>query len=151
MAVFSTDKYALGAAGAPTGVYPQIIPFSTANAPGANIPASQDLGTSDLIGLFYVPTPGRLGGYSIDIGDLDGSAALVFVLEDGQGNVYQSGITTGQAGGRLTDATAIANRVGQILYTSAASAYLRLRPSTGAGAQAAAEVVVNGVALVKHE
>lgn len=152
MAVYQTDNYGNGSAvSARSGVYPQIALFTTATSPGTPFQTSTVLGTSDLINLFWIPTPGRVHRYAIDIGDLDGAAGLVMVLEDGQGNVYQSGITTGQASGRLTDATARIAQVGQILYTSQASAYLRLRPTTATASGITTSAQITGDALFKHE
>lgn len=152
MVEYGTDNYNLGYnLAAKAGVYPQAVEFSTAVAPGGVFAISSLLGTSDNVGLFWIPTPGRLHGYAIDIGDLDASASLVLVLEDGAGNVYQSGITTGQAGGRLTDATARIGVVGQIDYLTPSLSYMRLRPSTAAGAGAVAAANITGTARYRQK
>lgn len=151
MVAYGTDNYGLGYnLAAKAGVYPQATEFNTAVSPGANLAISALLGTSDTIGLFWIPTPGRLHGYAIDLGDLDQSAALVLILEDGAGNVYQSGITTGQAGGRLTDATARIGVVGQIDYLTPSLSFMRLRPSTAAGAGITAAAQINGTARYRQ-
>jgi hypothetical protein len=148
---YQTDQFALGVSLAPRGgVYPQMGQFSTVS-PGSGLAASVLLGTSDYINLFYIPTPGRLFNYSIDLGRLDQGSALVLRLEDAQGNVFVSGLTTGQAGGRITDATAAVALMGNILYTSPASAYLRLRAVTAAGLQITNSAIVNGTYAVRHE
>lgn len=156
MPTFSTDKYALGYnLAAPTGVYAQPIPFTTRVSPGAAVPVSQTFISSDLIGLFWIPTPGRLYGYRIEIPVMDqaASAVLGFNLVDGSGNVLQSGITGARSfnsGATITDAQANPNLIGQFDYNTASIAWVALQVTTVPVSKISVAANVQGNSLVKH-
>lgn len=153
---YSTDKYALGYnLAAPAGVYPQTIAFTTRTAPGGSIQPSATFISSDLINLFWIPTPGRLYNYRIEIPVLDGaaSATLGFNLVDGSGNVLQSGITKAQSfnsGGTITDASANPNLIGQFDYNTPSIAWVALKVTTTPVAKVSATADVQGNVLVKQ-
>jgi hypothetical protein len=138
MAIFNTDRYALGyAAGAGgSGIYPQQVMFSTANSPGTTIPVSQQFAQSDVINLAWIGNPGKITDYHIEAsGRLDTSAAVVFDLFDGYGTCYQSGITTsGGASLVVLGTNTLAGVLGQRDFTSSTNSFLRLVCRTGAGA-----------------
>lgn len=154
--IINTDKYALGyALGAPSGVYPQTLPFTTRVAPGASINVSMTFVSSDLINLFWIPTPGRLYGYRIELPVIDpaASATLGFNLVDGSGNVIQSGITNARSfnsGGTITDASAQPNLIGQFDYLTPSIAWVALKVTTTPVGKVSATCDVQGNALVKH-
>ena len=132
MAQYETDNYASGyALAAKGGVYPQWAEFDTNVSPGANI-GNVVLALNDEIRLCWLPTPGRLEWYAIDIPDLDGGADLVFDLRDGLGNVIQSAIIAGQAGGRITAHSAAVRQLAIREYVASATSYLTLLVTTAA-------------------
>lgn len=156
MVTYGTDKYTLGYnLAAPTGVYPQTLPFTTRVSPGAPVPVSQTFVSSDLIGLFWIPTPGRLYGYRIEIPVMDqaASATLGFNLVDGSGNVLQSGIVGARSfnsGVTITDASAQPNLIGQFDYNTASIAWVALKVTTVPVSRISTSADVQGNALVKH-
>lgn len=153
MTVHKADLYALGAAKNPEAIPGTVcvLKFSTARSPGDSIlVADGKLTANDTIELCYLPVPCILVGYNIDIPDLDAGTQLVMDLRDGVGNVIQTGTTVGQAPGRITDASADAGKLGEVEYTVASTAYLRLFVTTTAQTIHAATRDVSGLVFVKR-
>lgn len=156
MATFGTDKYNLGYnLAAPTGVYAQPIPFTTRVSPGQPQVVSNTLAASDLIGLFWIPTPGRLYGYRVEIPVIDqaASAVLNFDLIDGSGNVLQTGIVGARSFNSsviITDASATPNLIGQFDYNTASIAWVALAVKTAPVSRTSATAQIQGNVLVKH-
>jgi hypothetical protein len=153
MATYSTNKYASGAALTPS-VPPGTliaIDFDTAVSPGANVGAAVVLTAvaPDIIGLCWIPANAVIEGYNIDIGDMDSGATLVFELQDGAGNVYQAAVTTGQAGGKITAASAAVRMIGVAQTYTAAQAYLALVVTVAATGASGAGGRVSGSVLLR--
>ncbi len=150
---YQTDSYANGQSNArsvPPGAL-IAVDFDTATSPGANVGSAVVLAINDEIRLCYIPDNAVIEGYNIDIGDMDGGAALVMDLVDGAGTKYQTGLTTGQAGGKITGANADTRRIGIAQTFTHAQAYLSLKVTTGAVSSSGAAGRVSGSVVLRSQ
>ena len=149
---YSTDAYANGQSNTKTVPPGTLIAvdFDTNVSPGANVGAAIVLAINDEIRLCYIPDNAVIEGYNIDIGDMDGGAALELSLRDGAGNIYQAAITSGQAGGKITDANAITRFIGVAKPYTHAQAYLTLLVTAAAASASSAAGRVSGRVLLRQ-
>lgn len=143
------DAYAKGQSRGKS-IYPgtvQAIPFDTNVSPGANV-AAQVL-AADTIPLAWIPEGSKVVGYNIDMDDLDSGATLVMDLEYGDGTNIQTGLTTGQGGGKITDANAVATHViGPGVTLTKAQSFVRFLVTTQSAGAPPGNGRISGVLFV---
>jgi len=98
MAVTYNSNVYGGQYAAKLGVYPVEV-FGT-----VSIASNTTISTADVINLCYIPNNGILSDFTIALPALDGGSGLTVSLQDTTGTpmVYNSSVTTAQAGGVLT-------------------------------------------------